>query len=75
MPLWIGFIEASSTSIGHQIANAHTMFNICNTLLFLPFVRPFAALIRKIIPDAERVDRRDAVYLDPLLIQRTPWWR
>ncbi len=72
MPLWIGFIEASSSSIGHQIANAHTMFNICNTLLFLPFVRPFAALIRKIIPDAERVDRRDAVYLDPLLIQRTP---
>lgn len=72
MPLWIGFIEASSTSIGHQIANAHTMFNICNTLLFLPFVRPFAALIRKIIPDAEHVDRRDAVYLDPLLIQRTP---
>ena len=72
MPLWIGFIEASSSSIGHQIANAHTMFNICNTLLFLPFVRPFAALIRKIIPDVERVDRRDAVYLDPLLIQRTP---
>ena len=72
MPLWIGFIEASSSSIGHQIANAHTMFNICNTILFLPFVRPFAALIRKIIPDAERVDRRDAVYLDPLLIQRTP---
>lgn len=72
MPLWIGFIEASSSSIGHQIANAHTMFNICNTVIFLPFVKPFAALIRKIIPDAERVDRRDAIYLDPLLIQRTP---
>ncbi len=72
MPLWIGFIEASSSSIGHQIANAHTMFNICNTILFLPFVRPFAALIRRIIPDADRIDRRDAVYLDPHLIQRTP---
>ncbi|WP_418764146.1 Na/Pi cotransporter family protein [Mailhella sp.] len=72
MPLWIGVIEASSSSIGHQIANAHTMFNICNTILFLPFVRPFAALIRKIIPDADRIDRRDAVYLDPHLIQRTP---
>ncbi len=72
MPLWIGFIEASSSSIGHQIANAHTMFNICNTLVFLPFVRPFAALIRRIIPDAETIDRRDAVYLDPHLIQRTP---
>lgn len=72
MPLWIGFIEASSSSIGHQIANAHTMFNICNTIIFLPFVKPFAALIRKIIPDAERIDRRDAAYLDPHLIQRTP---
>ena len=72
MPLWIGFIEASSSSIGHQIANAHTMFNICNTILFLPFVKPFAALIRKLIPDAERIDRRDAAYLDPHLIQRTP---
>ena len=72
MPLWIGFIEASSASIGHQIANAHTMFNICNTILFLPFVRPFAALIRRIIPDSEKIDRREAVYLDPHLIQRTP---
>ncbi len=72
MPLWIGFIEASSSSIGHQIANAHTMFNICNTILFLPFVNVFAALIRKLIPDAERIDRRDAAYLDPHLIQRTP---
>ena len=72
MPLWIGFIESSSSSIGHQIANAHTMFNICNTILFLPFVNVFAALIRKLIPDAERIDRRDAAYLDPHLIQRTP---
>ena len=72
MPLWIGFIEASSSAIGHQIANAHTMFNICNTILFLPFVKPFAALIRRIIPDSEQIDRREAVYLDPHLIQRTP---
>lgn len=72
MPLWIGCIEATSTSIGHQIANAHTMFNICNTILFLPFVRYFAAAIRKVIPDVEKVDRRDVMYLDPHLIQRTP---
>lgn len=72
MPLWIGVIEASSSSIGHQIANAHTLFNICNTILFLPFVRPFAALIRKLMPDAPRIINRDALYLDPHLVQRTP---
>ncbi|MBQ8743792.1 MAG: Na/Pi cotransporter family protein [Mailhella sp.] len=72
MPFWIGFIEASSSSIGHQIANAHSLFNICNTLLFLPFVKPFAALIRKIVPDTKESEKRDTIYLDPNLIQRTP---
>ena len=72
MPFYIGFIEASSSSIGHQIANAHSLFNICNTLLFLPFVRPFAALVRKIFPDAPHLDTRDTKYLDPNLLQRTP---
>ncbi len=72
MPFYIGFIEASSSSIGHQIANAHSLFNICNTLLFLPFVRPFAALVRKFFPDAPHIDTSDTKYLDPHLIQRTP---
>ena len=72
MPFYIGFIEASSSSIGHQIANAHSLFNICNTLLFLPFVRPFAAFVRKIFPDDPHIDTRDTKYLDPHLIERTP---
>ncbi len=72
MPLWIGAVEATSSSIAHQIANAHSLFNICNTLLFLPFVRPFAALIRKIIPDDQNAADKDVLFLDPLLLERTP---
>ena len=72
MPLWIGVVEATSSSVAHQIANAHSLFNICNTLLFLPFVKYFAALIRKIIPDDENAALKDVQYLDPLLLDRTP---
>ena len=35
-------------------------------------MRPFAALIRKLIPDMPRAEERDTLYLDPLLIERTP---
>ncbi len=72
MSLWIGWVEATSSSITHQIANAHTLFNVCNTLLFLPFVRCFAALIRKLLPDADPGESKEVLYLDPLLLERTP---
>ena len=72
MPVYLPFIQATSSTIPHQIANAHSLFNICNALLFLPFVRPFAALIRKIIPEGSAIDAKEALYLDPQLIKRTP---
>ena len=71
MPLYIDFIRATATSIGHQIANAHSLFNVCNTLLFLPFVGAFAKLITTIIPDPEKPEIHKS-YLDPKLIEFTP---
>ena len=56
-----------------QIANAHTIFNVINTLLFLPFAPQFARLMERLIPDRpleEEVQVR-ARYLSPDLI-RTP---
>ncbi len=73
MPLYIGLVQATSSSIGHQIANAHTLFNVCNTLLFLPFVDAFARLIQKIIPDgAKSHPPRETRYLDSRLVNVTP---
>jgi phosphate:Na+ symporter len=42
---------SSSTDIGHQIANAHMMFNILGVLLFLPFVSLAEKLLNKALPD------------------------
>jgi len=53
-----------------QIANAHTVFNVANALIFLPFAPQFARLVEWLVPDrpleAEEVVR--ARYLDRELL-------
>ncbi len=39
-------------AVAAPIAMMHTAFNIINTCFFIPFVGPFATLIRKLIPDS-----------------------
>ena len=59
---------------GREIANAHTIFNVCMALFFLPFTSFFAYLITKILPDtAETRITRELVtwYLDEKSI-KTP---
>lgn len=51
------------------IALTHTGFNLANTLLFLPFVTPFARLLERIVPDREekevpQLKRLDAASVD-----------
>ncbi|MBU1259569.1 MAG: Na/Pi cotransporter family protein [Planctomycetes bacterium] len=33
------------------IAITHTVFNVCNTIIFLPFVRPLANLLSRLVPE------------------------
>ena len=47
-----------------QIANAHTVFNVVNTLLFLPFTVPLARLVQWMLPEKpEEVEESRARYL------------
>jgi phosphate:Na+ symporter len=65
--------ERAAAETPRQIANAHTIFNVINTLLFLPFAAQFARLVERLVPDRpieeEAVIR--AKYLTADLI-RTP---
>ncbi len=40
-------------AIPHQIANAHTFFNVILTIIILPFINLAAKLITKMLPDIE----------------------
>tara|TARA_R110002096_G_scaffold104771_21_gene230782 strand:+ start:1116 stop:2828 length:1713 start_codon:yes stop_codon:yes gene_type:complete len=49
-----------------QIANAHTLFNIGNALIFIGFTKPLARLVQKIVPPKKNVSEAagEPVYLD-----------
>ena len=64
----IVMIVSPQGDIARQIANAHSAFNIINTLLFMPFVDPFIKLIQRLVPgDAEGISLRP-VYLDKAML-------
>ena len=47
-----------------QIANAHTLFNVGNALIFLWFTTPLAWIVRKVVPPRKSTDEEAPVYLD-----------
>ena len=61
-----------------QIANAHTVFNIANTLIFLPFTVVLANVVRKLVPIKELTVEEAAVasykpkYLDEGMLKSPP---
>ncbi|QQL45018.1 Na/Pi cotransporter family protein [Sulfuriroseicoccus oceanibius] len=45
--------ELFAASVPRQVANAHAVFNICNTLLLLPFAGLIARLTQRVLPRKE----------------------
>ena len=77
--LWIGLIDglaAAAVKLSpegdtpREIANAHTIFNVATTLLFLPFAGVFAWIVERLFPDRPegRGEVVRAKYLDPELL-------
>ncbi len=79
-PLFLGLVDAITPgevftdqpeNLLRHVANAHSIFNVLNCLLFLPFVGVLATVCQRIIPLTE-ADRDTALkYLEPKLL-KTP---
>jgi phosphate:Na+ symporter len=66
------FIEKiTGSSVPHQIANMHTIFNITTTIILLPMIGLFEKFIIKIFPGKDVVINKNAIHLEPRLI-KTP---
>lgn len=48
-------------NIGRHLAAAHTMFNVLNVLIFLPFVNVVAAIARLVVPDKGKSHEDDNI--------------
>jgi phosphate:Na+ symporter len=68
--IWI----APGSGIPRQIANAHAIFNVSNTLILIGFAGPMAWLATKLIPDrAVHVpESSKPKFIDPVLLDTPP---
>ena len=76
IPQYAKFIEYVSSNgaeieiISREIANAHTYFNILNTILWLPFLWLMVKIVTKLIPDKDIQRLSSApLYLDYKIIE------
>lgn len=76
-PLFLGFVDwvtpgavfsEHPENIVRHAANAHSLFNIINALLFLPFVQLHAKICLLIIPRGEEDKETVLQYLEPKLL-------
>ena len=65
-------LAISMAALAAHIAMFHTLFNVINTALFLPFVTQIAWAARKIIPSDTLRQRPILQYLDPHVINSPP---
>jgi phosphate:Na+ symporter len=76
-PRYVALIRMTSPDVMRQIANSHSLFNILNTALFFPFVKPYTELIKKILPSgpqaaAPQYAEQGARFLDAHLAKVSP---
>uniref|UniRef100_A0A7C4TEH0 PhoU domain-containing protein n=1 Tax=candidate division WOR-3 bacterium TaxID=2052148 RepID=A0A7C4TEH0_UNCW3 len=61
------FLGIIGGDVAREIANFHTIFNICTALLFLPLLEPSSRLLEKIITETKeeilRIKRLDPAFL------------
>jgi len=53
LPLFTAFLKSLSSSIAQQISFGHFFSNLLIVIVFIGFLKPFSALIKKIIPGKE----------------------
>ncbi|TYP00329.1 phosphate:Na+ symporter [Geothermobacter ehrlichii] len=58
--------------IARHVANAHSLFNLINTLLFLPLVHPLARLATMLLPGTDRETAYMVKYIDRRVLNTPP---
>lgn len=62
------WLIGTDPEMGRVIANTHTFFSLVMAVSFLPFTKPIAELMRRIVPDRSSVPG-EALFLDESLLE------
>ncbi len=69
LPIVAPLVRLTSADPVRQIANAHTLFNVSNTLFQLPFIALLVAAVTKLVPGSDPMVERGVKYLDKRLLE------
>jgi len=69
LPLVEAVVTLTSSNPVRQIANAHTLFNVTNTIIQLPFSFLLVKLITTLIPGKPEIIERGLKYIDDRLLE------
>ncbi len=62
-------VGLTATEPARQIANAHTFFNIANTIILLPFSSALITFVNRILPGEDIFDKFALKYLDKRILE------
>jgi phosphate:Na+ symporter len=68
----LGGMIGDKPFIARHIANAHTLFNVINALIFLPLIGPLARLTAALIPGRDEPQEFHLKYLDARVLNTPP---
>ncbi len=69
LPLVTWAVVRTSADPARQIANAHTMFNLVNTCIQLPFIGALVALAHRLVPGMDEGIERGLKHVDRRLLE------
>jgi phosphate:Na+ symporter len=47
---FLALVALTANSVTREVANAHTLFNIINVIVFIPFLKPTLKIVEKLMP-------------------------
>lgn len=69
LPIQALVLKISPGDIQRQIANAHTLFNLINVAIQLPFANLLVKAAEKLVPGTDKADMEASKYLDTRIIE------
>jgi len=68
LPYFTKLVSLTSSDPARQVANAHTLFNVLWSFIWIWFTKEYAIIIKKIVPGEEKVVIRKPLFLNPVLL-------
>ncbi len=63
-------LDRLAAELPRQIANAHTLFNVANALMFLSFINPLARVVSRLIPGTTADDKSTVRFLNEMFLNQ-----